>query len=63
MSDTILDEAGRITSGDRNVDYGTPLDNHTCTAALWTAFLSRYFRRGFRAIKRKKLSAILESES
>lgn len=37
--ETILAEADRITSTDRNVDYGHPLDNHTRTAALWSAYL------------------------
>lgn len=31
--------ADRITSTDRNTDYGHPLDDYECTAALWTAIL------------------------
>lgn len=37
----ILDEAFEVTSGDRNLSYGHPLDNHTCTATLWMAYLKR----------------------
>lgn len=37
--DTILDTAGRLTSRDRNDSYGHPLDDYTCTAALFTAVL------------------------
>jgi hypothetical protein len=36
---TILDEAARITTADRNQDYGTPLDNHGRTAAFWSDYL------------------------
>lgn len=38
--ETILEEAARITSADRNKTYGPPLDNHTRTAALWQGYLS-----------------------
>ena len=37
--ETVLDEAARITSGDRQRDYGHPRDNHGLTAQLWSAFL------------------------
>lgn len=37
----ILHEADMLTSGDRNKSYGAPIDNHGCTAALWTAWLNR----------------------
>jgi hypothetical protein len=40
-TDDILDEAARITSWDRNIDYGHPKDNHACTAELWNAYLAR----------------------
>jgi hypothetical protein len=40
VSETILDEAARITSCDRNKTYGPPRDNHSRTAALWQAYLS-----------------------
>lgn len=38
-SRNILQEADRLTSGDRNKAYGAPLDDYTCTAALFTALL------------------------
>lgn len=37
--ETILDEASRITRGDRQASYGTPLSNHGLTAELWSAYL------------------------
>ena len=39
-AETVLDEAARITSTDRNQTYGPPRDNHSRTAALWQAYLS-----------------------
>jgi hypothetical protein len=36
---TILDEAAEIVHGARNEDYGTPLDNHSRTAAFWSTYL------------------------
>jgi hypothetical protein len=46
MSDeTILEEAARITSGDRNKDYGPPEVNHGCTARMVAAYLSRKYDR------------------
>lgn len=38
---TILDEAARLTSSDRQRDYGHPYDNHTTTAMMWSAYMSR----------------------
>lgn len=38
-SETVLQEASRITSSDRNKTYGPPRDNHTRTAELWSAYL------------------------
>lgn len=35
----ILDEAARIVDGPRRADYGTPMENHSRTAALWAAYL------------------------
>lgn len=36
---TILDEAAVITAGDRQRDYGHPLENHERIADLWRAYL------------------------
>lgn len=36
----ILDTAHRLTCGDRNKQYGDPLDNHQDIANLWMAYLS-----------------------
>jgi hypothetical protein len=35
----ILDEAKRLTHGDRNKNYGNPLTNHARIAGLWSIFL------------------------
>lgn len=40
-SETILQEADRVTSADRQRYYGHPLDNHRCTAEMWQSFLIR----------------------
>ena len=42
--ETILEEAARLTSNDRQKDYGHPLDNHGLTGDLWGAWLERRFR-------------------
>lgn len=39
VTETILETAGRLTSRDRNASYGHPLDDYTCTAALFAAIL------------------------
>lgn len=39
MAETILQEANRLVNGDRQKDYGTPLTNHSRTAALFSAYL------------------------
>lgn len=39
FDETILEEAGRLTSGDRNRDYGHPLDDFGRSAAMWSAIL------------------------
>jgi hypothetical protein len=36
--ESILDEAARITSTDRQQAYGHPLDNHSTTAEFWTSY-------------------------
>ena len=38
---TVCQEAQNITFGDRNRDYGHPLDNLQHTADMWTAYLKR----------------------
>lgn len=37
----LLDRAREIVSGPRRADYGTPIENHSRTAALWSAYLGR----------------------
>lgn len=39
--ETILEEAARVTRGDRQDFYGSPSENHTCTAQMWSAYLTR----------------------
>lgn len=36
---TILEEAGDAVEGLRNEEYGTPLENHTRTAEMWSGYL------------------------
>lgn len=35
----VLEDANKIIHGDRNDDYGHPLDNHGITAGLWGIYL------------------------
>ena len=37
----ILEEAIELINGDRNNDYGDPLDDFSTTASLWQTYLSR----------------------
>ena len=39
IKETILEEAQNIVHSSRMKDYGTPLDNHTLTAELFSAYL------------------------
>lgn len=39
----VLEEARRLVDGARNNAYGHPLDNHTTTAELFSAYLSRKY--------------------
>lgn len=38
-SSSILTEAARAVDGPRRDDYGSPHNNHTRTAAMWSAYL------------------------
>ncbi|HAM24202.1 MAG TPA: hypothetical protein DCM51_01385 [Actinobacteria bacterium] len=38
-SESILDEAARLTATEREAAYGRPLDNHLRIARIWTAIL------------------------
>lgn len=43
--ESILQEAHRLTHGDRNAAYGHPYDDYTCTAALISAILGSILTR------------------
>ena len=42
--ESILQEAQRLTHGDRNLDYGHPLDDYTRTAAIVSGLLAHKLR-------------------
>jgi hypothetical protein len=44
MTETVLEEAIRITGGDRQRDYSHPLDDWTCTGRLFGALIDRWLR-------------------
>jgi hypothetical protein len=44
--ETILAEANRLTSADRNHDYGHPRDDFARTARMWTGILAARLREG-----------------
>jgi hypothetical protein len=39
----LIEQAQVVVSGDRQRDYGHPKANHTCTAQMWSAWLSRKY--------------------
>lgn len=43
---SILIEAQGLVHGDRNVDYGHPIDDFSRTAAIWTALLGNKLKPG-----------------
>lgn len=42
----ILEEANKLVHDDRNASYGHPIEDFTCTAAMWTAYLKRKYGPG-----------------
>ena len=46
MSESILEEAQRLTSVERQDAYGHPLDDYTRTAELWTGLLRHKLKPG-----------------
>lgn len=48
-SESILQEAHRLTHGDRRADYGHPLDDYTRTAALVSALLAHKLKESLTA--------------
>lgn len=46
-----LEEANKLVHGDRNAAYGHPIDDFTCTAGMWTAYLRRRYGGHLPALK------------
>ena len=46
MTETILEEAIRLTSVDRNDDYGCPLEDYSCTAMMFHAMIKHKLKDG-----------------
>ena len=46
MSETVLEEAQRLVTGDRGEAYGNPYDDFSRTSAIWTALLADKLRPG-----------------
>jgi len=44
---TILDKAADVTKNARQSAYGHPLDNHGCTADMWTGYVAKRFGADF----------------
>jgi len=40
---SVLLEAQSLVHGNRGTDYGHPLDDLTCTAGMWSAYLSHKY--------------------
>lgn len=40
---SILEEALELVDGDRGARYGSPLDNHSATAAMFAAYVKRKY--------------------
>ena len=47
---SILEEADGLIHGDRNQQYGHPIDNHSTTAAFWNVYIEALRRRGKHAL-------------
>lgn len=46
MNETILQEAQKLVYGDRQASYGSPFDDFSKTAALWTVILGDALQPG-----------------
>lgn len=44
---SILDDANRVVHGDRQTVYGHPMEDFTCVAAMWTAYLKKKYNATF----------------